>query len=154
MSKHLALKQTYNDLPRELSSDVEIVSLENPSRHGIYKGVWDTGATGTSIDTRVFHELNLTPIKCITIHGVNSTETVPLVLIDIILPNRIMAGGIYASVSHIPDADMLIGMDVILLGDLSISNFDGKTVFTFAHPPFPNRVDLYTAALAENSKIV
>jgi len=118
---------------------------------GTYKGVWDTGVTGISIDNRVFRELCLTPIKFITIHGVNSTETVPLVLVDIILPNGIMVGGVYASVAKIPDADMLIGMDVILLGDLAISNFEGKTLFTFAYPLFQTRVDLYAAALTESA---
>jgi hypothetical protein len=52
----------------------------------------------------------------------------------------------------VKDIDMLIGMDIIQLGDFSISNGAGKTLFTFAMPPFENKTDLYEKALAENDK--
>jgi hypothetical protein len=77
---------------------------------------------------------------------------VPVVLIDLILPNKIKVSKIRVSVSEIQGVDMLIGMDIIQLGDFSISNFEGKTVFTFAIPPFNNRTDLYEKALAVNKR--
>jgi hypothetical protein len=50
----------------------------------------------------------------------------------------------------IGEIDLLIGMDIILLGDFSISNCGGKTLFSFAIPPFENKTDLYEKALAVN----
>ena len=45
---------------------------------------------------------------------------------------------------------MLIGMDIIRLGDFSISNGAGKTLFTFAMPPFDDKIDLYEKAISVN----
>jgi hypothetical protein len=46
-------------------------------------------------------------------------------------------------VSNFPgDEELLIGMDIIALGDFVVCNADGKTSFSFAMPPFPDRIDL------------
>jgi hypothetical protein len=147
-NNHFAFRYEYQALPSQLISEVEVISLEDPSRHNIYKGVWDTGATLTMITPKIFSELELTPIDTATVHGVNSIMQVPVVLINIVLPNKIKVNSIRATVSEIQGVDMLIGMDLIQIGDFSISNLDKKTVFTFAVPPFQNRTDLYEKALA------
>jgi hypothetical protein len=77
---------------------------------------------------------------------------VPIVLINLILPNGIQVNEVRAAVSKIEGADMLIGMNLIQLGDFSISNWDIKTVFTFAIPPFQNRTDLYEKAIAVSKR--
>jgi hypothetical protein len=43
-------------------------------------------------------------------------------------------------------------MDVIMLGDFSISNGDSKTLFSFAVPPFPTKIDLYEKTLSVNKR--
>jgi hypothetical protein len=43
-------------------------------------------------------------------------------------------------------------MDIILLGDFSISNGGGKTLFTFALPPFEKKTDHYEKAIAVNNR--
>jgi len=45
------------------------------------------------------------------------------------------------------DVDLLIGMDIIQLGDFVISNGAGKTLFTFAMPPFEDKIDLYKRSI-------
>jgi hypothetical protein len=45
---------------------------------------------------------------------------------------------------------MLIGMDIIGLGDFSISNGENSTLFSFAVPPFTNKVDLVEKAEVSN----
>jgi hypothetical protein len=77
---------------------------------------------------------------------------VPVVLVNLILPNRIRVNGVRVTVSDIQGVDMLIGMDLIQLGDFSISNFEKKTIFTFAIPPFRNRTDLYEKAIAVSKR--
>jgi hypothetical protein len=152
MPNHFAFRYEYPSLPGQLLSDIEVISLDDPSRHNVYKGVWDTGATLTMITPKVFSELKLIPIDTVIVHGVNSSMQVPVVLINLILPNKIKVNNIRVSVSEIQGVDMLIGMDIIQLGDFSISNFERKTVFTFAMPPFNNRTDLYEKALAVNKR--
>ena len=50
----------------------------------------------------------------------------------------------------VPNTDILIGMDIIGRGDFAISNADGKTLFTFAVPPFEDKTDLYEKANLSN----
>jgi hypothetical protein len=152
MPNHFAFRNEYQGLPNQLLSDVEVISLEDPSRHGMYKGVWDTGATLTMITPKIFTELKLTAVDTVMVHGVNSLMEVPVVLVNFILPNKTMINGVRATVSDIQGVDMLIGMDLIKLGDFSISNFDKKTIFTFAIPPFKNRTDLYEKAIAVSKR--
>jgi predicted aspartyl protease len=147
MPNHAAFRQKYKTLPPQLLSDIEVISLENPSLRNKYRGVWDTGATSTMITRKILSELNLTPIDTATVHGVNSLMLVPVVLINLILPNGIKVNNVRVTVSEIQGIDMLIGMDIIQLGDFSISNLERKTVFTFAMPPFQNRTDLYEKAV-------
>ena len=55
---------------------------------------------------------------------------------DIGLPNGVGIRGVQVCDSKIGDQGLgvLIGMDIIVNGDFSISNFNGKTVFTFRTP--------------------
>jgi predicted aspartyl protease len=152
MPNHFAFRYEYRGLPSQLISDIEVISLDDPSMHNIYKGVWDTGATMTMITPKIFSELKLTPIDTTTVHGVNSLMQVPVALVNLILPNKIQVNNIRVSVSEIQGIDMLVGMDVIQLGDFSISNLEQKTIFTFAIPPFKNRTDLYEKALAASRR--
>jgi predicted aspartyl protease len=135
-------------LPSQLLSEIEVISLESPFPHGVYTGVWDTGATSTMITPKIVSELNLKPVDNAIVSGVNSQMRVPVVLIDLILPNRIKVSDVRVTVSEIQGIDMLIGMDIIQLGDFSISTHERKTVFTFAIPPFEDRADLYEKAKA------
>lgn len=51
------------------------------------------------------------------------------------LPNdKIIANLTVVGIDFNDDVDVLIGMDIITLGDFALSNFEGKTVFTFRIP--------------------
>jgi hypothetical protein len=43
-------------------------------------------------------------------------------------------------------------MDIIRLGDFSIYNANNETLFSFAIPPFPEKIDLAEKSEAENRK--
>jgi len=40
------------------------------------------------------------------------------------------------------NAEILIGMDIISMGDFAICNTDDKTSFSFAVPSLPDRINL------------
>ena len=42
--------------------------------------------------------------------------------------------------SNIPGVDILIGMDIITMGDFVITNADGKTLFSFVIPTLNNKI--------------
>jgi hypothetical protein len=98
-------------------------------------------------------DFGLRPIDKIKVTGANDTSIVDVVKISIILPNKVKVDEINAMVCNLnQQIDMLIGMDVILLGDFSICNGENKTLFSFAMPPFINKTDLYEKALSVNKR--
>jgi len=75
-------------------------------------------------------------------------------MVDIGLPNRVVIPDVIVTECEInsPGIDLLIGMNIIQLGDLAISNGPGQTIFSFAIPPFKNPADLLQKANAINPK--
>ena len=49
--------------------------------------------------------------------------------------------------------DLLIGMDIIQLGDFHISNTGGHTLFSFVVPPLPEQFDLTKKADVLNNQV-
>jgi hypothetical protein len=50
--------------------------------------------------------------------------------------------------------DLVIGMDIINMGDFSVCNTDAKTSFSFIIPPLSNRINYaYAADTLNNQKI-
>ena len=56
-------------------------------------------------------------------------------IVSIRLPNHLNIENIMISSGKLgPGVDILIGMDIITLGDFSITNYDNKTIFSFRFP--------------------
>ena len=55
---------------------------------------------------------------------------------DLLLPNNVHVPDVPVVDTEIGDQgiDVLIGMDIISMGDFAVSNHDGKLVFTFRIP--------------------
>jgi hypothetical protein len=62
--------------------------------------------------------------------------TAPIYLMDIILNNEVIFTdwNVMGSKIGAQGIDILIGMDIISKGDFAISNYDGKTQFSFRLP--------------------
>lgn len=98
--------------------------------------LWDTGATNSCISNEVVEKLQLIPTGKIYIKtptGIGERNTY---LVDIYLPNNVRIKDLKVIDSEIGSQNigMLVGMDIIGSGDFAVSNFNGKTVFTFAIP--------------------
>lgn len=100
-----------------------------------WKGLWDTGASLSSIDQRVVNELGLTPVGKQKISTANGIILVNTYIIDITLPNHVIIQNVLVSCSNLgEDTDILIGMDIIRHGDFSITHTDNSTTFSFRIP--------------------
>lgn len=99
-----------------------------------YNGLWDTGATGSMITSRVVKELGLSPIRQIQTAHAQGVSMTNLYYVNIILPNGIQVPNVPVGEGVLVDTDVLIGMDIISLGDFSICNRNGGTVFSFQIP--------------------
>ena len=125
---------------RELVSNVGIKNTLSDASPRLrrYKAIWDTGATRTIITKNVITECRLLPIGRTTVIGVNKTNKKSNIYpIELHLPNRVIIQEL--PVAEAPgelgsEISMLIGMDIIGLGDFAVSNYQGRTSFTFRIP--------------------
>lgn len=100
-----------------------------------WKALWDTGASHSCIDKRIAKALGLIPLGNKNISTANGVVTVNTHLVDITLPNELTMRNILVTSANLgEDIDLLIGMDIICRGDFSITNYEGKTTFSFRIP--------------------
>ena len=85
-------------------------------------------------------------------YGVNGKTLLPVVLVDLRLPNKHRMDSVYAVVADIGGGDILLGMNAITQGDFLVTNKNRQTELTFVVPPLEERPDLYRAALELNHK--
>ncbi len=97
---------------------------------------WDTGATGTCISKDLVRQLQLNPTGKIQVRTPSGIGIMNKYLIDIVLNNEVVIKDVIVMDSEIGNQgiDILIGMDIIRLGDFAVSNYDRKTQFSFRIP--------------------
>lgn len=122
-------------IARTLPTKVFIESTTNPNRMIKANALWDTGATSSLIRSDIAVNLNLKPLSK-TLISTPTDKDVPsnIYLINIYLPNKAKIVDIQVLEGTPNSCDMLIGMDVITLGDFAVTNLDGKTMFSFRMP--------------------
>jgi len=156
MQYHYAFDAEYSNIPRELATTAIISPY--PARHGVdgifTSIIWDTGATHSSLSPKIVQALGLKTIDTVIVHGINDkTRVADVVIASIFITDNMCITGKRFSVNEIPGADVLIGMDIIMQGDFAISNGEGKTRFSFAIPPFKNKISFTEKADRINERI-
>lgn len=96
--------------------------------------MWDTGSTNTLITQEVVNELGLKPYGRALISDNTTVEECDTYLVHIGLPTGNTVLKLEVMLSNSQDYDVVIGMDVITLGDFVLTNADGKSVFSFRYP--------------------
>lgn len=101
-----------------------------------FQAIWDTGATNSVITQRVVDACGLQPIGLTRVHGVDSDKESERYLVNVGLPNMVAVQGVNVTKGALPAGtfDVLIGMDIITIGDFAITNVGGETVFSFRFP--------------------
>jgi len=152
-NKHFPFKSEYPCLPLKLITEVEVFNSIQSQNIIRVRALWDTGAMLSAVTPEIAKKLNLVSINRIKINGIGNYSIADIVRVSIRLPNLIELNNTRISVLNlVKDVDMLIGMDIIRLGDFSISNGLGKTLFSFVMPPFEQRTDLYEKAIEVNKR--
>jgi predicted aspartyl protease len=153
--KHFAFKQDNPSLCMRLLTEAHIFDISDGSKKNGKKvtALWDTGATGSAITPDLAEKMNLIPINRVKVTGVNNTSIVNVAKVSIGLPNMVMVDEVNVMVCNLNEGfDLIIGMNIILLGDFCISNGGDRTLFTFSLPSFENKTDLYEKAIAVNNR--
>jgi len=157
MTKYHAFFTTYVGITDELNTPISIIPIYTTD--ALFQNVpfeaealWDTGATDSCIKPALWERLKLCPIESgrTELVGIGGNVTADLTLVDLLLTPVLEIASCPVYITDFPgDADILIGMDIIGMGDFVVCNTDNKTSFSFAMPPFPDRINL--ADKAENA---
>lgn len=127
-----------------------------------YKALWDTGATNCVVTPRVVRELGLIPAGISQNRHAGGISDVSIYYIDLRLPNNIVIKGV--RVSECADQagrfDIIIGMDIISLGDFSITSQGNRRMVSFCMPsavaidyvPIANAMNQQTIMMMNNGK--
>jgi predicted aspartyl protease len=110
---------------RVLITQVEIV-VPGQSTSLKVNAIWDTGAMGSVITENVVKALGLKPTGIKRVSTANGEADQNTYTVHIGLPNRVLIQDI--TVTEVK------GMDVITLGDFSITNHNGTTCMSFRFP--------------------
>ncbi|TSC62113.1 MAG: SEC-C motif domain protein [Parcubacteria group bacterium Gr01-1014_48] len=148
--QHHAFTTRYNGRARVLHNIVGVSLPVTPGeaqtqqvKPRSYLAIWDTGATHSAITKRVVDDLGLKPTGVRETRHADGKSLNNTYLVNILLPNGVMVGNVRVTeVKLIPDDNtsddkqpqLLIGMDIIGLGDFAVTNTDGKTTFSFRVP--------------------
>ena len=131
----LCFTYSYNGIARSLLTPAHIESARNKQNHIKINALWDTGATGSLISREVATQLNLQPVsKMIFSTPSDKKFTSNVYMVNLYLPNHTVFPDLRVAEGVLNNCDMLVGMDVIRYGDFIVSNFEGKTTFTFRMP--------------------
>jgi len=136
------LTVTFASLSNVLASEVGVSSVFIPQtvpavQHppiSKFFGIWDTGASASVITQKVVDALKIKPTGMAQVYHAQGTQLAETYLVNIILPSGVGFSALRVTKGDLVTGDVLIGMDVIGKGDFAVTNYQGKTVFTYRTP--------------------
>jgi len=142
-TKHATLSYYFENRQNRLIIPVQLYSYPFNSMLTIsVNALWDTGAMISAITPEIREKLKAVTVYRKTITAIHTTQDVDVVSITLELPNRVVKKTIEVAVCNMAsNAEMIIGMDIISLGDFALSNGNDQTLFSFAVPPFKDKMD-------------
>ena len=129
--------ERYDKIVRDIQSNLVVVGsgerMAGSKTPVVVKAIWDTGAYGSVISPKVAQELGLVPVGVKPIQTANGTYEAYAYVVDMMLPNKLVIRGVEVSESDLKVCDALIGMDIISMGDMKVTN-KPTTKFIFRIP--------------------
>jgi hypothetical protein len=99
------------------------------------RAMWDTGSKLTCVSTKIARYLDLKKVDSLELTSIHGSDISNVYLVDIILPDGITIANVTAAeIDSGEEFEILIGMNIISLGDFAITNNNGETVFSFRLP--------------------
>jgi hypothetical protein len=105
-----------------------------------FAALWDTGATRSVITQRVVDALGLKPLRRIRprfLQGVNGLEETEAYSINLSLPDKVTLYDLTVVLKNPGDVwwQIIVGVDIITQGDLSVRNVNSHTEWSFSITP-------------------
>jgi len=126
-----SLHSRFGVFPHELHNTKDL-----PQKYDDLKwdALWDTGAENTVITKKIVNALSLSPVSQCIMYTPQGSCDANVYYVDIMLPNGVIVPKLRVIEGSPSGCDALVGMDIIQRGDIAVSNFEGKTVFSFRIP--------------------
>ncbi|MFH1006377.1 MAG: retroviral-like aspartic protease family protein [Candidatus Latescibacterota bacterium] len=133
----------HNGRARRIITEILVAKAFDPAKHDPnnfehrpFKALWDTGATGSVITPGIVADLGLRPTGQMQIQHAGGASMNLTYMVNIGLPNSVKIVGLLVSecAAIANEFDAIIGMDIINMGDLSITNADGSTTMSYRLP--------------------
>ena len=93
--------------------------------------MWDTGSQYTFLSSRIVEALQLKPVGKAGISGISGNSDADVYNIHVVLPSGDAVINVEAPGSGYSDYDVIIGMDIIMLGEFHFDRIDDHSVFSF-----------------------
>lgn len=130
-----AFSTSYSGIVRAIVSEIGIVTGVSDAMTEVVrcKALWDTGAVYSVISRQFAAKLGLTSFDSGRAYTAQGSYDTSVYLLDILLPNKMIVKDLRVSDGEFQDFDFLLGMDVISLGDFTVTN-KNATRFAFRIP--------------------
>jgi len=110
-----------------------------------FRALWDTGATLTAIKPKLRDRLQLSMVRTgstAKIAGLGGLFDADYTVLSLRLRENFEINWCPVYVlDYSVDVDIIIGMDIIGMGDFVVCNTENKTSFSFVMPPLPDKTD-------------
>jgi predicted aspartyl protease len=144
-----ALTNSNKGIANSVITPVEITNVFTQSKAPT-KGIWDTGATNSVITKSIAATLGLLPVKRTIVRGVHGVKEVNVYFVNITLNNKNITLNTQVTecdeLSPDNSVGMLIGMNIITMGDFVITNYQGQTTMSFRVPSL-QKIDFVASAM-------
>jgi predicted aspartyl protease len=130
--EHFTIELIYQPKSKELAIPVTLSG--NGRKIVDCIGIIDTGATSTMISEQVAEELRLYPCGEISVSGVHGTNKSDLYFLDIAFGDFVLFNHRVSGSTGDAGFDILIGMDILSMGDFEFVRFGGRQIFRFGIP--------------------
>jgi predicted aspartyl protease len=136
---HTAFTVRYSGRSLRLTSEVEIFPAHLPTPNSPsgknYVALYDTGATHSAISPQVVTDLALASIGARNVGVGGGMLATTSHLVNIALPNKVMFPMMQAAkMVLLGGIDAIIGMDILGMGDFTVTHQNGNTTFSFCIP--------------------
>jgi hypothetical protein len=115
--------------------DPKAIPEANHPKYRSFRAIFDTGATHSVITQKVVDDWQLKPISMTEVHTSQQKHICEVYIVNIRLPNSVGFQNWRVTKQGLPaPTEVLLGMDIIGLGDFAVTHKNGKTVFSFRCP--------------------
>ena len=127
----------FNSIQKRIITPINIFNtFVETQKQSTESALWDTGATISAITPKLVNDLGFVPAGTMAISGITGALDVEFILATIQLPDGILRQNIKMAVCDFSqNINIILGMDIITLGDFELLHGNNNTVFSFTSPP-------------------